>query len=462
MQDVEEKVDRPLADHSQETNTAIRETQQAVDASTVSTGAEKEQCLSRALDRLLVLEKQTRVSGDGENNTKVIVHMTRLCVQTAQWTVLVGLLGEMSKKRNLIKQAITAMVQYVMQHALEQLTGDTKMELINELRRITEGKIYVEVERARLIGMLAKMREAEGKVDEAAELLQEVQVETIGSMEAREKIEFILEQMRLCLDRGDFVRGYIVAKKVTRRTLQYAEHQDLKLRYYRIMIRYWIHKRDYFEICKSYYDIYDTPLVQQDPSQWVDALQHIVLYVVLSPFDNAQSDLMHRVWADRRLEERGLEAHREILRAFVNRELIQFPEFQQRFAAVLQHHTAYAQDAQMQSDLHDRIVENNVRIVASHYDRITTRRLSELLHLDADKTESFVSKMVSSSTISAKVDRIDGVVRFKAPQEPDQVLNDFSNDIVGLLGKINKATHLIEAVRATSGKKKPKSAKARK
>ena len=74
-----------------------------------------------------------------------------------------------------------------------------KVELIKKLRTITEGKIYVEVERARLTKTLADIYESEGKINEAADMLQEVAVETYGAMDPREKIEFILEQMRLCL-----------------------------------------------------------------------------------------------------------------------------------------------------------------------------------------------------------------------------------------------------------------------
>ena len=51
-----------------------------------------------------------------------------------------------------------------------------KLELIETLRTITEGKIYVEVERARLTRTLSKIKEDEGKIDEAAEILQELQV----------------------------------------------------------------------------------------------------------------------------------------------------------------------------------------------------------------------------------------------------------------------------------------------
>ena len=50
---------------------------------------------------------------------------------------------------------------------------------------------------------------------EAANILQELQVETYGSMEKREKVEYILEQMRLCLAKKDYIRTQIISKKIS-------------------------------------------------------------------------------------------------------------------------------------------------------------------------------------------------------------------------------------------------------
>ena len=80
---------------------------------------------------------------------------------------------------------------------------------------MTEGKIYVEVERARLTHKLAKIREEEGNITEAANIIQELQVETYGSMDKREKVELILEQMRLCLAKQDYIRTQIISKKIS-------------------------------------------------------------------------------------------------------------------------------------------------------------------------------------------------------------------------------------------------------
>ena len=72
------------------------------------------------------------------------------------------------------------------------------------------------MERARLTRTLAGIKEAEGNIAEAAEVLQEVAVETFGSMDKREKAEFLLEQVSngvcTCLSIHDYVlpRGFFV------------------------------------------------------------------------------------------------------------------------------------------------------------------------------------------------------------------------------------------------------------
>ena len=52
---------------------------------------------------------------------------------------------------------------------------------------------------------------------EAAKIMQELQVETYGSMERKEKVEMILVQMRLCLAVQDFIRAQIISKKISTR-----------------------------------------------------------------------------------------------------------------------------------------------------------------------------------------------------------------------------------------------------
>lgn len=91
---------------------------------------------------------------------------------------------------------------------------ETKETLLNAVRVNTEGKVYVEVERARATRSLAKFKESDDLNSEAFELLQEVAVETFSSMERKEKYDFILEQMRLALKTGQFNQAQIISRKI--------------------------------------------------------------------------------------------------------------------------------------------------------------------------------------------------------------------------------------------------------
>ena len=92
-----------------------------------------------------------------------------------------------------MKQAVTKMVQECCKWISEGTlpSKDVELELISTLRTVTEGKIYVEVERARMTHRLSKMKEEEGLVEEASKIMQELQVETYGSMDRKEKVNYI-------------------------------------------------------------------------------------------------------------------------------------------------------------------------------------------------------------------------------------------------------------------------------
>lgn len=185
------------------------------------------------------------------------------------------------------------------------------LKLIDTLRTVTAGKIYVENERARLTHRLAKIHEKDDNVAEAAKIMQELQVETYGSMERKEKVELILEQMRLCLATKDFIRTQIISKKISTRFFEDAKHSELKLKFYNYMIELGQHECDYLDICKNFRQKYDTPCIQEvsfmkgrfceqpksnfkDNTEKMEILKNIVLYIVLAKFDNEQSDLIHR------------------------------------------------------------------------------------------------------------------------------------------------------------------------
>ena len=99
----------------------------------------------------------------------------------------------LSKRRAQSKKAITDMVQLCMGTFKEAMPSrEERHTMLVTMRKATEGKIFLEREYSQSTMELVEMYEADGKIDEAANIIQEIAIETYGSLENKEKVEFIL------------------------------------------------------------------------------------------------------------------------------------------------------------------------------------------------------------------------------------------------------------------------------
>ncbi|KAI9331888.1 PCI domain-containing protein [Obelidium mucronatum] len=410
----------------------------------IAEGLVKAGKLAEALESLATLEKQTRNSADGVSNARILLANVNFCHQAGDWKLLQERVVLLSKKHGLLKTSVTKMIQEAMSLIDKTPNAGVKLELIETLRTVTDGKIFVEVERARVTRILSKIREEEGKITEACDILQELQVETFGSMEKREKTEFILEQMRLCLAKKDFPRVQIASRKISLKFFEDAAQHDLKIRFYELLIQFSTHESQYLNTCKHYRHIYDTPSVKENPKELAQALQNSVFYVILAPYDNEQSDLTHRIYEDPNLGK--LPLLKDLVKCFVTNELVRWPKIEEIYGPTLKATPAFDKSEGGQKRLkalHERVIEHNIRVIAKYYTRISTKRLTQLLDLSANDAEEFLSKLVVSKTIHAKMDRPAGIINFVPRKSPNTVLNEWSSNINSLLGLISKTTHLI-------------------
>ena len=147
---------------------------------------------------------------------------------------------------------------------------------------------------------MSNIKKEQGDINAATDILCELQVETFGSMTRREKTEFILQQVSLCIQKGDWTQAGILARKIskkyfTRRPKKSAEQlekeqkereekektrsvddppiepeddvTDLKLRYYEQQITLAKHDDKYLDVCKHYRQVLDTEAVEEDPKK---------------------------------------------------------------------------------------------------------------------------------------------------------------------------------------------------
>lgn len=71
------------------------------------------------------------------------------------------------------------------------------------------------MERARVTRILSNIKKQQGDIAAATDILCELQVETFGSMSRREKTEFILEQVQLSIEKGDWTQAGILSRKIS-------------------------------------------------------------------------------------------------------------------------------------------------------------------------------------------------------------------------------------------------------
>jgi 26S proteasome regulatory subunit N5 len=414
--------------------------------------------LQSALALLASIEKRARIGNDTPSLVKVCEASLQFCKDCNDDESLIATLKNLTTRRSQKTKAsacVNKCIPWVLDTS-EGSKGYVPLNVANEdqrvirekmvvaLRDITDGKIFLEAERARLTRTLAIIKEEAGDIASAADILQEVHVETYGSLSKREKVEFILEQMRLTLAKKDFVRAAIVGNKINQKALAEEGMEDHKISYFNLMTIYHRHEKDAFELAKAYHSIYSTSTVQKDEMQWKEALQSTVLFLALSSYSMEQQNMLHIINADPNLEK--LPACEKTMEQFLTKEIISYPLPDQVELESMDAFTAGGDDltAYWKETFRTRIIQHNIRVASVYYQQIHGSRLAQLLGLSGQELETQISSMVSDGEVYAKIDRPSDIVRFKQHKGAEAVLSDWAADISTLLNLVDTTSSLIQ------------------
>jgi len=427
---------KPDVDHSAAVDVAIPQNEEL---------ANKHGKLDEAIENLLTLEKQCRLSNDVESVVKIVESIMNLLKTAKEWKKLTEHLLLIAKRRGQHKKAVSAAVQAAMA-MLDDLVDDepTLLEVIEGLRTVTEGKIFIELERARVTKRLADIKEKNGDIAGACTTLNEIQVETYGSMERREKAEFVLEQMRLLLDNNDLIRANMVAKKLSKKLLDDKDFEDIKIAYNKHMVRYHVEKANYLELFRCWNAIYNTDLVKDNSEEALTTVKIVVGFLALSPHDPEQADMLLRLKDDEIMEK--LPECAALLKKLLTKELIRWGEMEAETKPAFFGSGAFEDPERNETrwaDLRKRVTEHNIFVIAENYTRVTIARLASLLELTVDETETFICDLVTAKHLYARIDRPAGIIVFQKKETANELLNVCSNDIKSLLDLVEKSCHLI-------------------
>ncbi|KAI5956162.1 RPN5 [Candida jiufengensis] len=412
------------------------------------------------LDKYLVLEKQTRQSSDLTSSKRILEKIVSTLAQNKDWDYLNDLIITLSKKHGQLKSSI----QYFIQEVIKELKNlnesdptqlETKMKLIETIRVVTDKKIFVEVERAIVSKQLAEIYlNKKNDLDKAVEILCDLQVETYSLMPFSDKIEYILEQIQLTLQKGDYNQAKILSRKILLKSLKNFEKADeFKKTYLKFLIDINIFDYDYLSIVKNLLLLIEIPLVQES-KEYENYLISIIYYIILSTYDPHQNDLINKIQKNPNIIKTVDSKIFKLLEIFTTDELIHWSNiesiYKQEFTT-----SKIFKDSKNYENLQKRIIEHNLRVINKFYQFIKLDRLAYLLQLSTDESEKYVSELVNNGKIVAKINRPKGIVKFDKtkriegsdPRTSDNkingLLNDWCFDVDKLLEEVDSIGHLI-------------------
>lgn len=210
--------------------------------------------MQETLTALLEQERICRQESRMEKSIELLEEITELLWRAKDFRLLMKTTKTLTSKRGQPVKAISTMVRMCMGYISSIEDQQMRMEFVEAMKGVCEKKIYLEVEYARCCMMIVKHKEKQGAsredILEAAKIMENVQVETYGSMDKFEKLEFILYQMKLNILLKDYTKLIIVSKKVNLKFFQDDDFAKLEVTFYLYKLQYHLIKDEYVEIAE--------------------------------------------------------------------------------------------------------------------------------------------------------------------------------------------------------------------
>lgn len=458
----DEKIEEKMDVDEEEDALELTETIRAEVDKVKSTG----QNLDDVLKELLNLEKRQRRAEKKDDVSFLCEQILTICHDGGTIEKVNEYLVIVTKRRGQFRKAQQRSIKTAMKW-LDKLDEKKKISLIDAIREVTEGKVHVEVERARVTRILAGIREKEGKIQEAVDLIDDLHVETYGSMGMEEKCGFLLELMRLHLANKNFELGEVARNKISGNALE--QFKKLREQFFQLSIVYFRNSDSWLEMSQIYQKYFS--LVANDteneyamtPEQLT---QCCLITALCAPYGKDQVNITQEL---QRFSTEGANMNRilvekcpqykKILDLMTTDLLAEWDIFrgllEQLDVANFDFGVKTEKDSSVLIEtLHQRVVEHNIcQVVAKFYTQITLERLAVFTGLTADAVEGKLRDLVWNGMLDyAKIDGIKQLVVFKSAPTSTSVVNDWRQDIEKLLGLVNTTCHQINMVHKAKGK----------
>ena len=418
------------------------------------------------LKKLIDDEKFTRLENEYEKNRTICKKILETLYGRNDYQNFLKLFEYLTQRKNQSRESIIAMVKYCINEILPNLkTQKESCDLLNTLIRVTEGKIFVEYEYSQAIRKMTEIHLMNNEKDEAAKLIQDVQIEAFGSLETEYKIEYILFQMQVLIDKGDYIRTLIVSNKIKRNHLDDEGIELLKIRFFRLMILYYMHEKNYLETSKCYKTLYDfiksinekladvekknleiKPKVLDNYIQakkdndLQQIFENYILFLSICPPELETKNMLNELLIKYK---KDLDKNKTLLYIVEKRLSDDIILIDNNLFNRFKDFEIFKKNPELIKLFRKYWIQHDLSIFEKFFAKIHIQRISKMTLVPDDEIESEIADMVINNYIYARINRIEKIVNFRKETDHHDVLDNFNYDMDSLLKKIEETCHII-------------------
>ena len=426
------------------------------------------------LKKLIDEEKATRLENEFEKNRTICKNILSIVHNRNDFPNFLRLFEYLTQRRNQSRESIISMVKNCLNEVLPSLKNNKDCsDLLQTIIKVTEGKIFVEYEYSQAIRKMAEIHLMNNEINEAAKLIQDVQIEAFGSLENKYKVDYILFQMQVLLEKKDYIRTLIVSNKIKRNHLDNDGFELLKIRFFQLMIEYYYCSKKYIEVSKCYKILYDfvkgidDKLVDiEKNSKEVKAeimdnyikvknennlkklFENYVLFLSICPPEMETKNMFNELFIKYKKE---LDLDGNILYIVEKRlsddiiliDNVLFNKFKE--------YEIFKKNQDLIALFKKYWIQHDLSLFEKFFGKIHIERISEMTLVSIEEIENELADMVVNNYIFAKINRIEKIVNFRKKTDYHDELDNYNYDMNNLLKKIEETCHLINKEYLTYG-----------
>ena len=361
---------------------------------------------------------------------------------------------------------LNKVTSYVINECMSQFPKITQVPLlikfIEGVKNLCEKKIFLEVEHARCTLQLVKLTEnSDNDLNAAIKIIENVQVETYGSMTKKEKIEFILHQMRLLYLLRDRTKLYIVAKKINPKFLEEEGLHMQKVSYFLYLFHYHLKEQQFALAGECLERVFEALGKVQNPNEFEevdpvlrkaftarlernnDVETFMILHCLQEITENKRESLI-------KLKDK-YEAYFvqnkpvvDLTEAFISPEISSCNPSVYGLEKLSMFSTHFSNHAELMQAFYKQMIKKNLLIFAKYYKNAKMNRIARLIDAKVELVEECLCELIVGNLVQAKIDRPNKAIKFLSAVSSTSLIDQWVLNINEIVEIVDYACDRID------------------